>query len=114
MTADWLSAHAGQTLLTESARDGKIPAYTLYLGETVRRSGGQIYFLREARTLADTFHQIALKIRAEYTIGFSPAVIGGERPHAGWHQLRIEVSGHPDATVTSRTSYYVPASAVVR
>lgn len=109
MTASWISAHAGQTWLTESARDGKIPAYTLYLGEMVRRSGGQLYFLREASTLADTFHQIAVKIRAEYTIGFSPSAGEASTPHAGWHQLRIEVSGHPDATVTSRTSYYVPA-----
>jgi Ca-activated chloride channel homolog len=110
MTANWLGEHAEETLLTESARDGKIPAYTLYLAEMVRRSGGQLYFLREASTLADTFHQIAVKIRAEYTIGFSPAVSGSGRPHAGWHQLRMEVSGHPDATVTSRASYYVPAA----
>ena len=114
MTADFLAAHRDQTLLTESARDGKIPAYTLYLAEMVRRSGGQLYFLREASTLADTFHQIAVKIRAEYTIGFSPSVGATQAPHAGWHQLRVEVIGHPDATVTSRASYYVPAKAVLQ
>jgi Ca-activated chloride channel homolog len=113
MTANWLGAHAEQTLLTESARDGRIPAYTLYLAEMVRRSGGQLYFLREASTLADTFHQIAVKIRAEYTVGFSPAESGAEMPHAGWHQLRVEVVGHPDATVTSRASYYVPGKNVI-
>jgi Ca-activated chloride channel family protein len=109
MTADWLSAHAGQTVLTESARDGKIPAYTLYLEEMVRRSGGQLYFLREASTLAETFHQIAVKIRAEYTIGFSPLAGPAQTPHAGWHPLRVGVNAHPDASVTSRASYYVPA-----
>lgn len=114
MTADFLSAHADQTLLTESGRDGKIPAYTLYLAEIVRRSGGQLYFLREASTLADEFHQIAVQIRAEYTLGFSPAAGAGEAPRKGWHQLRVEVSGHPDATVTSRASYYVPAKTVVQ
>jgi Ca-activated chloride channel homolog len=114
MTANWLSAHAGQTLLTESARDGKIPAYTLYLAELVRRSGGQLYFLREASTLADTFHQIAVKIRAEYTIGFSPIAGQAQIPNVGWHQLRVEVAGHPDATVTSRASYYVPAKTVIQ
>jgi Ca-activated chloride channel family protein len=114
MTANWLSAHEGRTLLTESARDGKIPAYTLYLAEMARRSGGQLYFLREASTLADTFHQIAVKIRAEYTVGFSPAAGAEQTPHAGWHQLRIVVTGHPDATVTSRASYYVPAKTVVQ
>jgi len=115
MTADFLAHHAGQTLLTESARDGKIPAYTLYLAEMVRRSGGQLYFLREAETLADTFHQIAVKIRAEYTIGFPPATAGTtQTPRTGWHQLRVEVTGHPNATVTARASYYVPARTVVQ
>src|ERR1700723_4105505 len=114
MTANWLTTHAGQTLLTESARDGKIPAYTLYLAEMVRRSGGQLYFLREANTLVDTFHQIAVKIRAEYTIGFSPDVNGAETPHAGWHHLQVAVTDHADATVTSRASYYVPAKSPVQ
>jgi Ca-activated chloride channel homolog len=113
MTAAWLNTHADQTLLTRDRADEKIPAYTLYLAELVRRSGGQLYFLREASTLADTFHQIAVKIRAEYTIGFSPAgpTNHGEDqpPRAGWHSLRVEVDGHPDATVISRASYYVPA-----
>jgi Ca-activated chloride channel family protein len=109
MSADWLTAHAGQTLLSDSARDGKIPAYTLYLAEAVRRSGGQIYFLREASTMADTFQQIAVKIRAEYTIGFSPEAGSANAPKAGWHHLRVEVTGHPNATVTSRASYYVRA-----
>src|SRR6202041_3494655 len=115
MTANWLTTHAGQTLLTESARDGKIPAYTLYLAEMVRRSGGQLYFLREAETLADTFHQIAVKIRAEYTIGFPPATAGTtQTPRTGWHQLRVEVTGHPNATVTARASYYVPSKSEVQ
>jgi Ca-activated chloride channel family protein len=113
MTAAWLNAHAEQTLLGRERLDEKIPAYTLYLAELVRRSGGQLYFLREASTLADTFHQIAVKIRAEYTIGFAPAgpTDRGEDqpPRAGWHSLRVEVEGHPDATVISRASYYVPA-----
>ncbi len=115
MTAAFLASHAGQTWLTESARDGKIPAYTLYLVEMVRRSGGQLYFLREAETLADTFHQIAVKIRAEYTVGFSPTVAGtAQTPRAGWHQLRVEVVGHPNATVTARASYYIPAKTVLQ
>ena len=73
MTPTWVQVHASQTLLTYAAQGWGIPAYTLYLAELTRRSGGQLYFLREAETLADTFRQIALKIRAEYTLGFSPA-----------------------------------------
>jgi Ca-activated chloride channel family protein len=110
MTPDWVASHASQTLVTSSLRGSGIPAYTLYLAELARRSGGQLYFLREAETLADTFRQIALQIRAEYTLGFSPAANASAAPHSGWHQLRVEVIGHGDATVVHRASYYVPAA----
>jgi VWFA-related protein len=113
MTPDWISAHASATLLTSSARTSGIPAYTLYLAELVRRAGGQLYFLRETKTMADTFRQIASKIRAEYTIGFSPrfgADAAAEAAHPGWHSLRIEIAGQGDAVVTHRADYYVPES----
>jgi len=104
MTPDWITAHAGSTFLTSAARTSGIPPYTLYLAELVRRAGGQLYFLRETKTMADTFRQIAAKIRAEYTIGFSPS--SGDR--TGWHSLRIELAGQGDALVTHRADYYIP------
>src|SRR5271156_1534353 len=110
MTPAWVQRHAGQTLVNYAAQDSGIPAYTLYLAELARRSGGQLYFLREAETLADTFRQIALKIRAEYTLGFTPANNVSAPPHPGWHQLRVEVIDHGDPTVVSRSSYYVTAT----
>jgi Ca-activated chloride channel family protein len=108
MTPDWLAAHADTTLLDSTARKGQIPAYTLYLAELTRRTGGHLYFLREANTLADTFQQIALKIRAEYTLGFSPVSPQAGIPTPGWHELRAEVSGHGDPKIVYRTAYYVP------
>jgi Ca-activated chloride channel family protein len=73
MTPDWLASHAGDTLLTRASRQQQIPPYTLYLAELVRRAGGGLYFLHEKQTLADTFRDIASKIRAEYTLGFYPS-----------------------------------------
>jgi Ca-activated chloride channel family protein len=110
MTPTWVQVHSNQTLLTYAAQGWGIPAYTLYLAELTRRSGGQLYFLREAETLANTFRQIALKIRAEYTLGFSPASNADAAPHPGWHQLRVEVIGHGDPTVVHRSSYYIVAT----
>jgi Ca-activated chloride channel homolog len=110
MTPTWVQTHVNQTLLTYAAQGWGIPAYTLYLAELTRRSGGQLYFLREAETLADTFRQIALKIRAEYTLGFSPANNAKSAPHPGWHQLRVEVIDHGDPTVVHRSSYYIAAT----
>ena len=105
MTATWLAAHSAETLLTGNARDLNIPAYTLYLAELVRRAGGQLYFLREADTLTDTFREIARRVRAEYTLGFAPPQNSADRPT--WHSLRVEVVGHAGVTVVHRAGYYV-------
>jgi Ca-activated chloride channel family protein len=111
MTPEWLEEHKVATILSPNARLLDIPAYTLYLAELVRRAGGQLYFLREAQTMANTFRKIAERIRAEYTLGFYPsqdASSAGSRP--GWHSLRVEVPGESGAQVSHRAAYYVPAT----
>jgi Ca-activated chloride channel family protein len=108
MTPTWLAAHSAQTLLTGDARDLKIPAYTLYLTELVRRAGGQLYFLREADTLTDTFREIARRVRAEYTLGFAPPQNSATRPT--WHSLRVEVVGHAGVNIVTRPGYYARAT----
>jgi Ca-activated chloride channel homolog len=112
MTAAWLASHAGATLINPAVRD-HIPPYTLYLAELVRRAGGQVYFLHEAPTLADTFREIAQKIRAEYTLGYYPRApqSGSAEPaRAGWHNLRVDLPGQPSAVISHRAAYYLPAS----
>lgn len=128
MTAAWLAAHANSTLVTPSARDFAIPPYTLYLAELVRRAGGQLFFLRETPTMADTFREIAREIRAEYSLGFYPAApaaspadtnasdSGSAAPATataslgapGWHQLRVELPGQAGTRIAYRSSYFVP------
>jgi Ca-activated chloride channel family protein len=108
MTADWLASHTAASLVSQNARTLEIPPYTLFLAELVRRAGGQLYFLRESATMADTFRKIAEKIRAEYSLGFYPAAGAGAAP--GWHSLRVEVPGESGAQVSHRAAFYVPAS----
>ncbi|HWF38597.1 MAG TPA: VWA domain-containing protein [Candidatus Acidoferrales bacterium] len=125
MTADWLASHAVTTLLTSASRRENIPPDTLYLAELVRRAGGQLYFLHDKETLADTFRDIASKIRAEYTLGFYPAAgSASASPSAaadgitatpsataatasGWHQLRVDLPDQADARPSYRSSYFV-------
>jgi VWFA-related protein len=109
MTPEWLASHANETLLTTTAPRSGIPAYTLYLAELVRRSGGQLYFLREAETLAGTFRQIARRIRAEYVLGYYPARGMAAPGNSRWHSLRVEVVKHSGVIVNHRATYYVPA-----
>jgi Ca-activated chloride channel homolog len=110
MTAQWLAAHRDKTLISPDALKLGIPAYTDFLAELVRRAGGQLYFLHEAPTLADTFRQIAQKIRAEYTLGYYPQIAPDANDRGGWHRLRVDLPGAPSVVISSRTAYYVPAS----
>jgi VWFA-related protein len=111
MTPAWLAKHRDATLVTPDARKSGIPPYTLYLAELVRRTGGQLYFLREAQSLSDTLRQIAQRVGAEYLLGFTPLPGGdSDAPHAGWHSLRVEVAGRSDVTVVHQAAYYVPAT----
>jgi VWFA-related protein len=109
MTPEWLATHQDSSLLVSEAPKSGVPAYTLYLAELVRRSGGQLYFLRDSATLADIFRRIAQRIGAEYTLGYYPEA--NPSNHAGWHRLRVEVIGHPGATTIHRAAYYAPAIA---
>jgi Ca-activated chloride channel homolog len=111
MTPQWLATHTAATLVSPNARTLEIPPYTLFLAELVRRAGGQLYFLRESETMADTFRKIAEKIRAEYTLGFYPAPgATGAGASPGWHSLRVEAPGDAGAQVSHRAAYYVPAT----
>jgi Ca-activated chloride channel homolog len=109
MTSAWLAAHSSQTIVNPAARETHIPPYTLYLAELVRCAGGQLYFLREAPTLADTFRQIAHKIRAEYTLGYYPQTSEAAAV-AGWRRLRVQLPSDPGVTVSHRAAYYRPSS----
>lgn len=111
MTDAWLSAERDQPLVTDAARSAGIPLYTLYLAELIRQAGGELYFLREMGSLAEIYHTIALKLEAEYTLGYYPAA-GIAKP--GWRKLQVELRQDAQAPANSRiayrTAYYVPVS----
>jgi Ca-activated chloride channel family protein len=111
MTDAWLSAQREQPLVTAAARNSGIPLYTLYLAELTRQVGGELYFLREVGGLAEIYHTIALKLEAEYTLGYYP-VAGVAKP--GWRKLKVELRQDaqvpPNSQIKHRTAYYVPAS----
>ncbi len=110
MTDDWLSGHRAAPLLTAAARNSGIALYTLYLAELVRQTGGELYFLREIGSLAEIYHTIALRLEAEYTLGYYPSA-GIAKP--GWRELKLKLregAGVPAGSeMNYRTAYYVPA-----
>jgi Ca-activated chloride channel homolog len=109
MTTAWFSAHSAKTLINEDSRTMGIPAYTIFLAELVRRTGGGLYFLRESGTLSEVYRRIGAALSTEYTLGFYPSP--GADTH-GWHSLNIQFSdpaAHPDARLDCRPSYYIAA-----
>jgi VWFA-related protein len=104
MTEEWMAAHRSEMLVTAKAREMRMPHYTLYLAELVRRAGGRIYFLRELETLSAIYRRIAENLRAQYTLGYYPPA-GVEK--RGWRMLRVDVPGRTDVRVVHRVTYYV-------
>jgi Ca-activated chloride channel family protein len=113
MTAAWLNAARGQSLITTDTRRLGIPAYTAYLAEIVRQVGGNLFFLHEMGSLAEIYHRIAQGLSAEYTLGYYPTA-GTARP--GWRRVQVALHPAPEASApsrlnaTCRDAYYVPAS----
>ncbi|MFZ0212660.1 MAG: VWA domain-containing protein [Candidatus Acidiferrales bacterium] len=105
MTPEWLAAHQANSLITPDAINLGIPAYTDFLAELVRRAGGQIYFLNETRTIANAYREIIQNLSAQYTLGFYPP----PQNRAGWHSLRVEVSGQGTVRIVHRLAYYASA-----
>lgn len=111
MTDEWLSTHQEEPLVTPAARNLGIPVYTVYLAELVRQAGGELYFLQEMGGLAEIYHSIALKLEAEYTLGYYPAAGIGQ---PGWRKVKVDLRGPASVPANSqvayRTAYYVPGS----
>jgi hypothetical protein len=61
------------------------------LDELARTSGGTAYFPHSGKgeqELAGVCSQIALELRGQYALAFSPS----DAPGDGWHKLRVRVS----------------------
>jgi hypothetical protein len=73
------------------------------LDELSRTSGGTAYFTSKESEpeLFGICAQIALEVRRQYTIGFSPTLSPEE---ARWHKIRVRVS-LPDGISRLRLSY---------
>jgi Ca-activated chloride channel family protein len=113
MTATWLNAARGQSLITTNTQRIGIPVYTAYLAEMVRQVGGNLFFLHEMGSLAEIYHRIAQGLSAEYTLGYYPTA-GTAQP--GWRRVQVALHPTPEASApdginaTCRDAYYVPAS----
>jgi len=106
MTPAWLAAHREHSLISPAALTLGIPAYTDFLAELVRRAGGQLYFLKETGSIAGAYRSVVQNLSAQYVLGYYPK----KGREAGWHSLRVEISGVQSVRVVNRIAYYQPAN----
>jgi Ca-activated chloride channel family protein len=78
------------------------------LDEVSSTTGGAVFFPDGPKQLNAIFDMIAIELRNQYLIGFTPASVDGKR-----HSLRVRVTPPPDAlreiqslSVRSRKSFY--------
>jgi len=68
-------------------------------------SGGSGEFLETRSQAAEVYNRIVKDINQRYIIGYYPT----NKDHDGKRRrISISVKGHPDYSITSRTSYYAP------
>jgi len=104
-------------------READVITYAILIGPLLPRSnggavmdglaaasGGKSYFPGDAEKMSEAFEQIALELRRQYSIGYTPTnpVADGK-----WRQIRVSVTltrqSH-SLVVRSRTGYYAMAS----
>ena len=76
------------------------------LEEIAQVTGGKAFFPRSAAELEDATTRIALELRHQYSIGYTPTNI---KRDGRWHKIRVDVKpprGLPKLSVRTKEGYY--------
>ncbi len=76
------------------------------LDELAGVSGGKAFFPRSAAEMDDIFEQIALELRHQYSIGYTPTNFSND---GRWHKVKVKVNpprGLPRLFVRAKEGYY--------
>jgi hypothetical protein len=93
-------------LMLELFRDAKAVFKANPVELFTKGTGGAEFGFHSQRTLEDALTAIGERLHAEYTISYSP----NNREKSGFHPIRVEVEGHPEAgKVQVRLGYYLGA-----
>jgi VWFA-related protein len=92
-------------LLTEIFKDFKsllrAPAADMF---TVGTGGSKFDFYR-GKGLEEAIEQMGAELHLQYMLSYSP----NNKEERGWHDIKVEVSGHGDARVRTRPGYWMPS-----
>ncbi len=103
----------------QALRESDVIIYTVLIGplrprsnggmvmdELASASGGKSYFPSDAERISEAFERIALELRRQYSIGYTPSnfVADGK-----WRRIEVKVTpppGFPRLVARSRKGYY--------
>jgi hypothetical protein len=67
-------------------------------------TGGTAFGFHSQHTLENALTELGEQLHSEYTISYPP----NNREILGFHQIRVEVQGHPEvAKIVTRPGYYL-------
>lgn len=78
----------------------------LILEELTEPSGGKAYFPTHGEAMSEAFEKIALELRQQYSIGYTPTHFAAD---GKWRKLKVKVTPLPETpgiTVRTRFGYY--------
>lgn len=84
------------------------------MDEVAAASGGKSFFPSDAEAMNESFEQIALELRRQYSLGYAPTTVTAD---GRWRRLKVIVTppaGSPRLVVRSRKGYYAAASLAAR
>lgn len=77
-------------VLTDNGTIGRFGGYTnLVLSDLASVSGGRAFSVGHSKQMNETFDQIALELRHQYSIGYRPSSF---TPDGKWHRLTVKVT----------------------
>ncbi len=85
-----------------------------FLDELTSVTGGKAFYPQTDVELDEIFERIALELRHQYSIGFTPKNFA---PNGDWHKVKIKIKpprGLPRLTVRGRDGYYATPATTFR
>lgn len=79
---------------------------SLILHELTEPSGGKAFFPKDGEGLSDAFEKIAVELRQQYSIGYTPSNFSAD---GKWRKLKVKVTPPPETpgiVVRARVGYY--------
>jgi len=67
--------------------------------------GGSTFDFYRGKGLEEAIEQMGAELHLQYMLSYSP----NNKEERGWHDIKVEVSGHGDARVRTRPGYWMPS-----